>query len=259
MTDVALIVPTPRFAIGDTVYVAQVERAVEQLPCPDCLGSGKWNVRSPAGGEYTTSCPRCQQTYSLRNDLPSLKVEHWVGKALARRITGMEIHVGRPVEYRAAIGGGSSWMVYEDKAWLAEDEAQAAANEQAAGKNTAASAKPEVLTARHFATLTLDEGRWDTFKNGLWNTQYHAGCLIEKVKEAVHGEDGETESTPAEVVDNLREILRWDMKYHVDNLPLRPVIVAALQSADTSVKTAAEALPEAMKKLLAGTFEDGFA
>lgn len=252
-----IVVPTPRFAIGDTVYVANVERAVEELPCPDCLGSKKWTVRSPAGGEYTTSCPRCQQTYSLRNDLPSLKVEHWVGKAVARRITGMEIHLGQKVEYRASFGGGSSWIVYEDKAWLTEAEAQAVADEQAAAKNTEAAEKPEVLTARHFGTLTLDEGRWDAFKNGLWNTQYHAGALIEKVQEAVNGEDGNEDRSTSDVVEALREALRWDMQYHVDHLPLTPLVVAALESDDEAVKAAADALPDVMKKLLTAQFNRG--
>jgi len=251
---VRLVAPTPKFAIGDTVYVPTVERAVEKLPCPDCLGEKKWTVRSPAGGEYTTDCPRCQRTYSFRNELPSLDVEHWIGKAAARLITGMEIHAGRPVEYRASTGGGSSWIVYENKAWLTEAEAQAVAEAEAAEKNVEASEKPEVLTKRHFANLTMDEGRWDAFKNGVWNTQYHAGCVVEKVREALNGESGEEERSTAEIIGSLREAVSWVFKYHVDNLPLTPLVAAALESTDEVVKASAEALPDTMKALLTGAW-----
>lgn len=245
-----LTAPVPRFAIGDVVYVAAVERSVEQLPCPDCLGTKKWTVKSPAGGEYTTACPRCGDTYSLRNDMPSLKVECWVGKANRRVITGMELHAGRTPEYRSEIGQGSSWIVHEDKAWLTEAEAQAVADAQAADKNVVTAEKPEVLTSRHVASLTLDEGRWDQFKNGVWNSHYHAGALFERVREALDGEDGNEERTTSQIIEDLREASRWDFKYHVENLPFTPLVLAALASDDDAVKAAVDALPEAMKVLM---------
>lgn len=255
----ALETPKPKYAIGDTVWVATVERSVDKLPCPDCLGSKKWMVRSPAGGEYTTDCPRCQRTYSIRDKLPALNVETWVGKAAPRLITGMDINAGRPVEYRARFGDHSYWTVTEDKSWLTEAEAKVVADAEAASKNVEAAAKPEVLTSRHFASLTLDEGRWDQFKNGIWNSQYHAGCLIERVREALEGEDGNEERSVAEVVESLRDAVRWDFKYHVDNLPLTPLVIAALASSDAEVRSAAEALPETMRKLLSGAYtQEGF-
>lgn len=249
--------PTPKFAIGDTVYVAVVERTTEQLPCPDCLGTKKWSVMSPAGGEFTTDCVRCQTTYS-RNELPSLKVEHWVGKAVARVLTGMELHVGRPVEYRASISGSSSWVVYEDKAWRTEAEAQAIAEAQAAEKNVEAAAKPEVLSARHFSNLTMHEGRWDQFKNGIWNTQYHAAAIVQKVREAVEGDEDSGDDLPSdkEALESLRDALGWDFKYHVGNLPLTPLVIAALVSDDAAVKAAADALPDTMKALLTQEWND---
>lgn len=253
MLHTPITAPVPRFAIGDVVYVAEIERSVEELPCPDCLGTRKWAVQSPAGGTYTTNCPRCRNEYSLRNDMPSLKVECWIGKANRRVITGMEIHAGRTPEYRSEIGQGSSWIVYEDKAWLTEQEAQAVADAKAAEKNVEAAEKPEVLTSRHFSSLSLDEGRWDQFKNGVWNSHYHAGALFEKVREALDGEDGNQERTTADIIEDLREAARWDFKYHVENLPFTPLVLAALASDDVAVKAAADALPETMKSLMTST------
>lgn len=259
MASQPLIAPQPKFAIGDTVWVASVERTTEQLPCPDCHGEKKWAVRSPAGGEYTTACPRCQQTYSLRNELPSLTVERFVGKAVARVITGMELHVGQTPEYRASIGGGSSWIVYEDKAWLTEAEAQAEADAQAAERNVQAAETPEVLNKRHFSGLTLDEGRWDQFKNGVWNTQYHAGAIMERVREALgESDEAEADRTTAEIIESLRDAMRWDFRHHVERLPLTPLVAAALASDDPAVKAAADALPDTMKALMTSSFADAF-
>ncbi|WP_380778030.1 hypothetical protein [Sphingomonas sp. R86520] len=247
--------PTPMFAIGETVYVASVERQTEKLPCPDCLGAKKWAVLSPAGGEFTTDCPRCSKSYYGNRDLPSLDVEHWAGKALARTLTGMELHVGQAVKYRSSISGSSSWIVRESEAWRTEAEAQAIADSKAAEKNTEAAEKPEVLNARHFADLTLDEGKWDAFKNGVWNTQYHASNIVAKVREAVEGEDGEEAPNNTEALENLREALGCDFKYHVENLPFTPLVTAALASEDPVVKAAADALPDAMKALMTRAWE----
>jgi hypothetical protein len=256
-----LIAPTPKYAIGDTIYVATTERTVDQLQCPDCLGSGKWTVFSPAGGEYTTTCPRCQSTYSFSENLPSLKVERWVGKAQARLITGMEINAvasgwREAVEYHSTTGTSSWYTIKEADAFGAEADAQAVADAQAAEKNVAVEASPEVLTSRHFSSLTLDQGRWDQFKNGIWNTQYHAGALLQKVREALNGEDGNEEKSVPDIIESLRDAARWDFKYHLDNLPLTPLVTAALASDDITVKAAADALPDTMRLLLSGAFSE---
>jgi hypothetical protein len=219
------------------------------------LPAKKWAVRSPAGGEFTTDCPRCSKSYYGNRDLPSLDVEHWVGKAVARTLTGMELHVGQAVEYRASIGGGSSWSVRENEAWRTEAEAQAIADAAASEKNTESAEKPEVLNARHFADLTLDEGKWDAFKNGIWNSQYHASAIVEKVREVVEGEDGDQTPDTAAALEGLRDALGWDFKYHVENLPFTPLVTAALVSEDPSVKAAADALPDTMKALMTRAWE----
>lgn len=52
-----------KFSIGDVVWVASTTMEAKQMPCPDCLGTRKWIATSPAGEQYTFSCPRCTANY----------------------------------------------------------------------------------------------------------------------------------------------------------------------------------------------------
>lgn len=256
-TEAELAAPTPRYAIGDTVYIATTERTVEKLPCPDCLGEREWKVQSPAGGEYTTPCPRCGRTYSLSENMPSLQIERHVGKAQSRLITGLELDA-RPSEWRAAVTyrcstGGSSWNSLTDKDVFATQEAaQIAADLRAAEMNTKSDETPQVLASRRFSSLTLDDARFDQFKNGVWNAHYHAGALLERVKTALDGEDGNEERSASDIIEDLREAARWDFSYHVEHLPLTPLVKAAMASDDPAVRDGLAKLPEVMVALLSG-------
>lgn len=247
----------PKYAIGTVVYMPMTERTVEQLDCPDCLGTKVWAVQSPAGGEYTTDCPRCQQTYSFRDNMPSLKVERYVGKAQARTITGYEVnsrphHGNAKIVYKASCGGSSYWTMNEPDVFENETDALAAAEIMAAEKNTATDEKPEVLKARKFSSLKLDDARFDEFKNGIWNSNYHAGNILQRVKTALEGEEGDEERDTAQIIEDLREAARWDFGYHVENLPLVPLVQAAMASEDGAVRAALDGLPQAMVDLLSG-------
>ena len=58
-----------KFSVGDVVYSAGTTTTRKQHPCPDCKGERKWNVTSPAGGEYTIGCPRCTACFMSDRDL----------------------------------------------------------------------------------------------------------------------------------------------------------------------------------------------
>lgn len=59
-------VPEPRYTIGSKVWCARVEWGTDPLPCPDCLGTGRWSVRSPAGAEAEVNCPRCSGSKAVK-------------------------------------------------------------------------------------------------------------------------------------------------------------------------------------------------
>ncbi|MDI3563525.1 hypothetical protein [Bradyrhizobium sp. Arg816] len=60
---------TTKFSIGETVYHAGTTTEKRRRPCPDCLGSKKWETTSPAGTKYTFDCPRCAAQYQSERDL----------------------------------------------------------------------------------------------------------------------------------------------------------------------------------------------
>jgi hypothetical protein len=258
----AVIAPVPAFAIGDVLWTAFTESTTEQLPCPDCNGSQKWDVTAPSGEHFTAGCPRCTKTYSFNNELPSLNIRRAVGKVRRHVITGYEVN-SRPwtgecaVRYRT----DGSYIVDEDKAFTDEQSAQIHADALAIKANADLDTTVEVLKARHFSTLSMDEARTSEMKNGVWESHYHAGCLLRRVKDALDGENDDEERSPSEVIEDLREATRWDFGYHVKHLPLSSLIAAAASSSDPAVRDALKALPEAMVVLFApasvGTHPEG--
>jgi uncharacterized protein YbaR (Trm112 family) len=217
--------PTPKYKIGDTVWSATTERQTDRLPCPDCKGEQVWNVRSPAGEAFTCACPRCCRTYSFRDDMPSLDVDRYEPKAIKHVITGVSVDTdragfGEAIEYRSRAASGGSYILYEGKVYDSEETALVVAKLMAAEKQTEYEAEPRALTSRHFSSLSMNEGKFDQHKNGLWSAHYHAGNLLERVKTALDGEDGSEERSPDQVIEDLRDATRWDFKYHIENMPL---------------------------------------
>ena len=80
-----MALPAPKFAVGDTVFTADIERIAEKLPCPDCHATGKWDIKSPAGEVFTIDCPRCSSGHISMSDLPKLVSEKWIRGATPRR------------------------------------------------------------------------------------------------------------------------------------------------------------------------------
>lgn len=54
-----MTLPVPFYQIGQRVWFAGTTEGHETLKCPDCLGTGKWKVITPAGLEMRTHCTRC--------------------------------------------------------------------------------------------------------------------------------------------------------------------------------------------------------
>ncbi len=52
------VVPVPRFKIGDTAYVPHTAHVQVNGTCPDCGGTGKWNVTTSTRS-FEVECMRC--------------------------------------------------------------------------------------------------------------------------------------------------------------------------------------------------------
>lgn len=129
---------TTKFSIGDTVYHAYTMTERKQHPCPDCLGSRKWEAKSPAGREYQFACPRCGSDYQSDSNL---NLHYSVFTPAMRRLTigQVEAHAGgsesknRYMCHETGIGSGS--VYYEQDLFATEAEALEAAGIKAALAN----------------------------------------------------------------------------------------------------------------------------
>lgn len=58
-TQTATPIPSPRFQIGDRVYLPDIRRVLHS-DCPDCGNTNKWTVTTGSGLTFDIPCPRCQ-------------------------------------------------------------------------------------------------------------------------------------------------------------------------------------------------------
>ena len=128
---------TTKYSIGDTVFHASTTTDRKRHPCPDCLGSRKWEAKSPAGREYTFGCPRCSGGYRSDHDssidytafVPSIQ-RLTIGQVNAR--TGPEPR-NEYMCHETGIGSGS--VYYERDLFATEAEALEAATIKATASN----------------------------------------------------------------------------------------------------------------------------
>jgi len=118
-----------KFGIGDRVWVAGRTTEKRQHPCPDCLGSRKWEARSPAGDVFEVACPRCGGGYQSNR---SLSLDYSVYVPTARQMTIGQVRgfagTADETEYmchETGIGSGNIWR--ESVMFASKDEATAAA------------------------------------------------------------------------------------------------------------------------------------
>lgn len=248
-----LVIPVPTYPLGTIVYVAATESTTEKLPCPDCLGSGRWIAKSPAGQEFTLGCPRCgQYTY---HDLPRLQIRKHVANVRELSITGYEINHEGKIEYKATpIGSSGGWYsLTEDKIVTDRAKAQADADAKALLANADEEQTVEAIAARHFGSMKLDNAQFDQHKNGLWSAHYHAANIAALVRDALYGkEDASDDDDPQDTdkaIEDLREAVRWSSDYHLDSMPFAGLIRAATQSDDPAVAKALAKMPEPMVSL----------
>lgn len=126
-----------KFSIGDTVYHAWTTTERKKHPCPDCLGSRKWLVKSPAGREYQFDCPRCSSSYQSDRDL---SIEYTIFTAAVERRTVGQVRAqsgpDSQNEYMCLeTGVGSGTLYREETLFATEEEALAAAEIRAALSN----------------------------------------------------------------------------------------------------------------------------
>ena len=125
--------PIPKFGIGNRVYAATTDLRAQPQVCPDCLGTFRWSITTPAGESFQVNCGTC--TYE--RVIPQVQYV-----PTTRLLTVGSVRVdtadrdGRPVSYmmkETGVGSGSIW--YEENLFASEEEATARAQVLAAKQN----------------------------------------------------------------------------------------------------------------------------
>ncbi len=123
------------FAVGDTVYVAQVHKESIPLPCQDCLGTKTWTVTTPAGDEFECDCLRCAG-YGCTPPSKTM----WRGEVTRLTVGSVRTDTaavpGKEVSYMCRkTGVGSGTVYYEMDVFATRQAAQECADQRAAKHN----------------------------------------------------------------------------------------------------------------------------
>jgi hypothetical protein len=127
-----------KFSIGDTVYYANIIPTGKSHPCPDCKGERKWKAISPAGTEYSFSCPRCSTSFQGNSDL-SLRYTAYAPAISVMTVGSVRVDTAADsgTQYMCReTGVGSGSIYYEADFFLTHEEATVAAQAKADGANT---------------------------------------------------------------------------------------------------------------------------
>lgn len=104
--------PTPKFTIGQIVWLASAEYEQHNIPCPDCLGRRSWSVTTPAGESFESPCPTCERGFG--GSTGCIAEYHWSPSVRALTIGSVRIDTSDdvPIRYMAhetGVGSGTLW------------------------------------------------------------------------------------------------------------------------------------------------------
>lgn len=60
---------SPKYGVGQNVWVAEVRDDIQNTTCPDCLGTKHWPVTVPGGDTFDLECATCRYGYEVRGYL----------------------------------------------------------------------------------------------------------------------------------------------------------------------------------------------
>jgi hypothetical protein len=147
---------TTAYSVGDVVYHAGTATERKQHPCPDCKGERQWKAISPAGEEYTFSCPRCAASY---RSFDGISLDYTAHVPCVSKLTVGSVRYesagSRPgAQYMCLETGVGSGRVYnEADLYETEDAATGAADMLARLANT----ETEWVAKLYDKTLTISD------------------------------------------------------------------------------------------------------
>lgn len=223
--------PKPKYQRGQVVYCATVYHETETLPCPDCLGSRRWKVITPAGSEMEAECQRCGGYSGLRG-VPSLRRSVWKPEVRARTIGAVEVRSGwssdpEPIRYMAAETGIGSGAVYPEKDLHPDHEAaSAAAQARADAENAKNDVRPERMEQQTFSHLRIEDATIRAAGDAIWNSWYRVNSLVDEIKESL--EEG---TRLGDLKEEIERHIAFDREYRANRDPFENLLKAARQAA----------------------------
>ena len=107
---------TPVFKVGDIVHYVRTKNVEKFLDCPDCLGAGEWTTTSPAGIDYSFSCPRCSNRHHHdKHRLGYYEITYSIKKLTIGSIRIDTNDKKNPITYMCAESGVGSGSIYNEK------------------------------------------------------------------------------------------------------------------------------------------------
>lgn len=175
--------PTPKWKVGDTVFTVETRDGQETAQCPDCLGTGTWEVRSRAGFETTAQCPRCNGAgkLGLRSRVALVR-QLTVGSL---RVSTVAYHDDEHVEYmcdETGVGSGSIWR--ESRLRATREEATEAAEFAAAIERDGLDKGlpgEERRQIRYLNKYQMRDAELKSSDHRAWSAEYDYNRLMEKI------------------------------------------------------------------------------
>lgn len=216
-------IPAPRLMVGDTIFRPSAEPSDLVPECPDCKGSKRWQVTTPAGSTFEVNCYRCGDKYVDRDVLPK------IGRALYKpvvyelKISTVEITLGvkygKPggVEYRASANGGGYYVFDDETAISDRAEAERRAQEMANQENAKLGQNAEAIRSGSYLNLTIEHALYKAAKSAIFDGFWSYRSLRENVEACVYGDEetrnGDEYSDASEACEGLRAELEFDKKH----------------------------------------------
>lgn len=241
--------PTPKYRLGQKVWLATTEFTQGQHDCPDCLGSKVWAVETPAGLKTTASCLRCSGGY-FRSDskIPSLTYQKYVPDTPVLTIGSIEAKThpysgNDHVTYMAHETGVGSGRTYREvDLFDNEYDARAAAEVLARERQEEVNEHPESLKSLHMSGLTCDMAAhalsWYSIYDA-WETANDYREIVDRIAE----NDGKATQEDIEDLLECRKEKPWRKKH-----PLAAMIEAVKAKDIEAAFAEIEKLPKAGEK-----------
>lgn len=222
---------TPRFDIGQRVFIVDIIRETRRHPCPDCNDTRTWTATSRAGESFTINCLRCSQTYSGVEVAP---LAYEVAVVVVKELTVGSIQMDTNdrtsmFRYMCVETGVGTGLVYNEvgrgRLYATLEEAEADGDVLRKEEESRIIAQPHHITSEQYARRTLGAAVPYRWREEIYHAWDRARDLTEAIEDVVKPERDNCHcdeiTTLEEAKEHLADALRpksWRRPHPVDEL-----------------------------------------